>query len=290
MSEELMIVNVSGGLTSATMAYLCSKKEPWASRKRIHIFANTGAEHPETLDFIQRLDDQWKLGIVWVESQYGEDRSHSHRVVTHSTASRNGEPFEEMAKHYGVPNVGTGTRCTRELKIRAMRSYLRSLGLWPRNYHTAIGIRADEIDRMSPNAERDRLVYPLITLGVTKADVLAWWADKPWRLNLPEYLGNCMTCYKKSDRKLYTIARERPESFDIFARIEERHGMAGYSPTVTGESARFFRNKRSAQDMLKEGAEWTGESWQPPQQRSFALCEALDAGDGGCDESCEPME
>jgi hypothetical protein len=177
--------------------------------------------------------------------------------------------------------------CTRELKARPIRSYLRSLGLGPRDYETAIGIRADEVDRMSVNAERDRLVYPLVALGVTKTDVASFWSGKTWRLSLPEHLGNCVACFKKSDRKLYTIARTRPESFDVFRRIEDRHSMAGSLPRSTGVPTYFYRGQRSVRDLLRDADSWTGEPWSPPRQRSFAFCDALDAGDGGCDESCE---
>lgn len=286
----MLVVNVSGGLTSALMAHLVATRAPWRDRDQIYVFANTGAEHPETLDFVHRIDERWGLGIIWLEARYLADRGFVHAVVDHDNASRKGEPFRAMAARYGVPNVGTGGRCTRELKVRPIRSYLRSLGYGPRDYETAIGIRADEIDRMSINATRDRLIYPLITLGVTKADVAAFWAARPWRLNIPEYLGNCVTCFKKSDRKLFTIGRRDPAAFNLFSQIEAESGMAGHSPTVTGEPAVFFRGKRSAEDMVLAAQAWTGADWTPAAQRSFAFCDVLDAGDGGCSESCEAAE
>lgn len=248
--SDALVVNVSGGATSAFLALVCATWEPYASRPQHFVFANTGAEHPETLDFLKRLDDKWGLGIVWVESRYAADGKHTHEVVTHATASRNGEPFEAMCAQYGIPNHGHGRMtCTRELKVRAIRSYLRALGLQRGTYDTAIGIRVDEIDRMSVNAKRDRIVYPLVDQYVTRETVDAFWRTKDWALQIPNHYGNCVTCFKKTDRKLQQIARETPEAFNLFRRLE-RYASVGAGPRRTGEPARFFRGHRTVADVL----------------------------------------
>jgi hypothetical protein len=65
-------------------------------------------------------------------------------------------------------------------------------------------------------------------------------------LDLPEHLGNCVTCWKKSDRKLLTIAKENPSAFDFMDRMEKTYSCHGPG----GKAAVFFRNHRSAQEML----------------------------------------
>lgn len=271
-----LVVSVSGGATSAFLAHVCATQEPYASRPRHFVFANTGAEHPETLDFVKRIDDAWGLGIVWVESRYAAGGSYAHEVVTHATASRNGEPFEAMCARYGIPNHGHGRMtCTRELKVRAIRSYLRSLGLAAGSYDMAIGIRADEFDRMSASAERDRVVYPLVKLGITRAHVDEFWGDKEWRLAIPNHLGNCVTCFKKTDRKLYQIARENPQAFELFRRLEQYESV-GAGPRRTGEPARFYRGYRTVDDVIA----------QATAQQAFDFCDE-DADAGMCAETCE---
>lgn len=275
---EPLVVSVSGGATSAFLAHVCATQEPYLSRPLRFVFANTGAEHPETLDFVKRIDDEWSLGIVWVESRYADDGAHTHEIVTHATASRDGEPFEAMCARYGIPNHGHGRMtCTRELKVRAIRGYLRSVGLAAGSYDMAIGIRADEFDRMSANAERQRIVYPLVKMGVTRAHVESFWSARPWRLAIPNHLGNCVTCFKKTDRKLYRIAREAPEAFNLFRRLEQ-YAARGAGPQRTGEPARFFRGHRTVDDVIARAT----------AQQTLAFDE--DANVGACAETCEAVD
>jgi hypothetical protein len=81
--------------------------------------------------------------------------------VSFDTASRNGEPFEEVIKKYGLPGAGGYMHCTRELKANPIRDYAMSLG----EHQMAIGIRVDEIDR----------IFGLIPDHATVI-VVNWWA------------------------------------------------------------------------------------------------------------------
>ena len=66
-TERPILVSVSGGRTSAFMAiYL---KERFPKRKLLFVFANTGKEHEATLDFLDKLDIQFNLGLVWLDSK-----------------------------------------------------------------------------------------------------------------------------------------------------------------------------------------------------------------------------
>jgi 3'-phosphoadenosine 5'-phosphosulfate sulfotransferase (PAPS reductase)/FAD synthetase len=88
-------------------------------------FANTGKEREETLVFVDRCDREWGLNLVWVEALVNHDqrKSSGHKIVSFETAARNGEPFEEVIKKYGIPNKPF-PHCTRELKRNALQSYL----------------------------------------------------------------------------------------------------------------------------------------------------------------------
>ncbi len=271
MTGDPLVVSVSGGATSAFLALVCATWPPYATREKRYVFANTGAEHPETLDFLRRIDEQWGLGIVWVEARYASDGAHTHAVVNHETAARDGAPFAAMCSRYGIPSHGHGRMtCTRELKVRTIRSYLRSIGLRRNTYDTAIGIRVDEIDRMSINAKRDRIVYPLVEQRVTRESIEEFWAKKEWRLAIPNYLGNCVTCFKKSDRKLFQIAREAPEAFNLFRRLEEQHAHAGAAARA-GKRVRFFRGHRTVDELLADARR--------------GVSDDLEAG--ACAETCE---
>jgi len=246
--KETIFVSFSGGRTSG---YMCK----WlidnisANTNLIFVFANTGQEHEETLNFVNKCDKNFGLNLVWVEAiihkQFG--KGSTHKIVDFETASRHGEPFEEMIKIYGIPNPDY-PHCNRELKINAIRSYKKSLGFRSR-HKTAIGIRVDEIDRMSAKAKEEGLFYPLISLTQrTKEQIRHWWKAQNFDLKIPEHLGNCSTCWKKSKRKLMTIAKHEPERFDFFKRMEKENPNAG-----AGEDGRvFFRQYESAEDIIKQ--------------------------------------
>src|SRR5690606_18506649 len=90
------------------------------------VFANTGRENEETLKFVKRCSEHWNVHITWIEAvvNHGERVGSGHRVVSFETASRNGEPYEEVIKKYGIPNKGY-PHCNRELKLNPLRSFVQ---------------------------------------------------------------------------------------------------------------------------------------------------------------------
>jgi hypothetical protein len=291
-----LFVSFSGGETSALMTHLLLTK--WRGRwddVRV-VFANTGQENEETLQFVAACDKHFGFGTVWVEADVCQEArvGTRHRVVDFSTANRDGGPFEAMIRKYGIPNQKF-PHCTRELKLNPMRSYIQSLGWRPGTYDTAIGIRADEPGRRSKNQEAARLLYPLLDWRpTTKPQVNAFWIDQPFRLNLCGYQGNCRTCWKKSARKLLTIMDDRPRAFDFFERMEDQYGTVG--PEFSKERApgyvrTFFRGNQSVKD-LRQAHSLGG--FERAEDDSIILPDGkrinLDFEQGaidGCSESCE---
>ena len=220
--REKLLISFSGGETSAYMLYWCLKK--WSSKYEIKVvFANTGQENEETLIFVKKCSDYFNCDVVWVEAFVNPEnkKGTTHKIVTFETASRNGEPFEDVIKKYGIPNQST-PHCNRELKLAPIKSYLKSIG-W-KKYFTAIGIRYDEIDRMNQHRIERRILYPLIqNQPMTKPKINFWWNQQPFRLGLKGYQGNCKACWKKSDSKLYTILNESPEYFEFVKRMEDKY-------------------------------------------------------------------
>jgi len=244
--KKTLFVSFSGGRTSGYMCHwlLENKSDEYDF---IFVFANTGLEHEKTLEFVDQCDKNMGLNLVWVEAVVHPDRRGcTHEVVNHRIASRNGQPFESVIRKYGIPNTDY-PHCTRELKMNPIFSYKRSLG-FKSNHPMAIGIRADEIDRISGDAEKNGLVYPLVTMTqVTLPQVRHWWARQDYDLDLSEHYGNCVTCWKKSDRKLMTIAKYEPLAFDFMHLMELRYKDVG----AGNQSRVFFRNYKSAEDIRR---------------------------------------
>lgn len=278
-----LCVSFSGGKTSAYMARWCQQHAHEHGFDQVrYVFANTGQEHEKTLEFVQRCDDEWGLGVTWVEAvvHHGERKGADHLEVTGSTASRDGAPFEAVIKKYGIPNQAY-PHCTRELKLNPIRSYLKSIDWWD-DCHTAVGIRVDEIDRMQTSARERRIVYPLVSWRpMDRAAVDRFWERQTFTLELEPLMGNCVTCWKKTDRKLLTIAKHYPKRFTFNRRMEATHGLSGHNEDGTPRV--FFRKHQSADDIIARSRQPFAEWREQPNADLFSEMDTPN----GCSDSCE---
>lgn len=292
MNRRLRI-SFSGGETSAYMTKMILDDFRHNYDDVAILFANTGQEHEETLRFVDMCDKKWGLGVVWLEgyARHGERRTAEPRVVTYETADRTGKPFEEFIKKHGIPNRNRPGKCTDELKLYPMQNYTREvLGWGPGTYDTAVGIRVDEIDRMSSMASMNRVVYPLIQWRpTTKKDIKLWWSRQDFSLGISGYQGNCVWCWKKSFRKHYTLIHESPEIYDFPRRMESMYGhiiSSSREASNHSEHKRFFRGNRSVEDLFREYRERLDSGWCDWAKDEYLFDVELDGSDG-CEESCE---
>ena len=276
--KEKLLVSFSGGLTSAFMLWWILKN--WSEKYEILVvFANTGKENEGTLEFVRECEIQFGCKIIWVESVPISKKGWvvTHKIVTFETASRNGEPFELMISYLGIPSA-SAPFCSYQLKRLAIISYAKSLG-W-KDYYTAIGIRADEIDRINPQYKKLKILYPLISeKPINKKQVTGWWKVQPFILNIPYGLGNCDNCNKKGIKTLVYNAIHYPETFqwwqlmtDRFGHLAPREAMQKMTPPFN-----FYRGNMSPIDIFRVA------EMEARQLDLFAENERLD----GCSESCE---
>ena len=181
--------------------------------------------------------------------------------------------------------------CTRDLKMRPIHNYVKKQLGWT-NYWTAIGIRSDEIDRVSATRLEQKLYYPLVSdMPMTKPKINFWWKQQNFRLDLKGYEGNCKWCWKKSDNKLMTIAKEKPEYFDFAVKMEKLYEdfVPGSKQHSLQKPVRMFRGNKSVKDIFKNSKQ----KFKKPKDDSdiynwqiSIFDEGLDTSNG-CDESCE---
>ena len=288
--KKNILISFSGGETSAYMLQHILSNYPNHNIKVV--FANTGEENEETLRFVQNCSEYFNVDIVWLEYE-----RLSFNVVDFDTAYRShnkteidnkwqNHPFRKYISHFGIPNIQNMT-CTREMKEYPINRYLSSIG-WTKSKHTkAIGIRVDEIDRVG------QYWYPLVHLGITKQMINNFWSNMPFRLELKGYEGNCKTCWKKSDRKLVTIARENPNKFDFFKQMEiEYSDFIRDTRTSVYGTQTFFRDNKSVDNILEMSKELsiknaTDDSKEINYQRNmFEMLNDIDISNG-CEDSCE---
>lgn len=275
-----LLVSFSGGKTSGYMSHELKRHYSHLYELRF-VFANTGQELEETLVFVDQCDREFGLGVVWVEAVVSPIHGEGirHKVVDFTTAARNGEPFEDFIRKSGIPNANK-PQCSDRLKALPIESYKKSIG-WVGCKH-AIGIRVDESHRRSGQSAKYNLVYPMLDLFPSdKQDVTAFWETQPFTLPIEAHEGNCKTCWKKSDRKLYLLALEHPERFSFMHRCESTYAQV--KPNNNGTPRTFFRRHRTVVDIINAAKEFS-----PQQLRRLIYKQGAqdDAGDG-CTESCE---
>lgn len=294
--KETLCVSFSGGRTSAFMAQWCLKN---LSDKLdiVIIYANTGKERPETLDFIKKCDDYFGFNLVLVEAVVNPitGKGNTAKVVTYETLCKNGEPFEAVIQKFGLPNQNNAS-CSRDLKRTPIESYFKKqLGI--KKFKMAIGIRADEPRRINwEAAKKNNIIYPLVTMvRTTKSDINKYWSSMPFDLELKSYEGNCDMCWKKSFRKLMTIATEHPELADWWkdmeVQYENKMGDARLINPNVKIPIRMYRNNMSIDD-IKEEAKFPFDMSIDESKiidNQLSLWDAhMDTSDG-CTESCEPF-
>ena len=263
---EPTCISFSGGRTSAYMLWrVLQSGGGQLPCQAIVCFANTGKEDEATLKFVQDCSEQWNVEIHWLEYR---DADPAFERVTFDTASRQGEPFEALIKKRNyLPNPVTRF-CTAELKIRTIHKYLKSLG-WDHNETMDwVGMRADEQRRAAKIADKSRI--PLVTAGITKEDVGAFWKAQTFDLGLPNnngvtMHGNCDLCFLKGGAQVLSLIAEKPERAVWWARME---ALA----LASKPSGAVFRSDRpSYSAMIKYAAEQS-DMFDPNEEAIACFC------------------
>lgn len=286
MTKKKMLISFSGGRTSGYMLYWLTKE--WAERDSYEflvVFANTGLESEKTLFFVDECSQEWDIPINWVEAKCIDENgvpysdkgwSVKHRNVNYETASRNGEPFEEMISMLGIPSENAPF-CSYQLKKEAIESFAFDNGWNKNDYIVAIGIRSDETNRVSSKSKR-KVIYPLAQLNpTTKRQVSEWWVKQSFDLQIHPDEGNCINCWKKDFPRLARNVLRIPQSFDWWKNMEDKYGYFNPRNIDLNPPFNFYRNNRSTLD-IKKMAEMT-----QAELKQLSLFDPID----GCAESCE---
>ena len=247
------VVNVSGGRSSAYMLRRVLDAHGGTLPDRCEaVFANTGRERAETLDFVQALSDRWAVPITWLEFAYDPAGSPKTRakVVDRETASLDGEPFSALLDSGSWLPSMTARICTAELKVATIDRHLwQTRKLTRRQTRKLIGFRFDEPARWRPAVyQACEVGYPMVEARVTREDVAAFWQSQPFDLGIPSERGNCDCCYLKARPNLLATIRDEPERADWWIEAERRRGRtfrigesfaelrdAALAPTGNGE-------------------------------------------------------
>lgn len=291
-----LLISFSGGRTSAYMTYWLLNH--WNRRhefEKIVVYANTGKEEPETLEFVEKCDKHFEFNLVWVEAKINAEMGvgTDFHITDYHKAERKGKPFENMIAKYGIPNQAF-PHCTRELKTVPIQKYARSI--FGDEYATAIGIRKDESHRI--NWERyngNDIYWPLVVdHPCIKSDINYFWSKQPFDLEIESFEGNCDLCWKKSNRKHFTIIGRHPEKAEWWNNMEEKYSHfrpEGRSQESTPPPYYFFRGNQSMKELIEESKlpfePAIDESKMIDKYKQMRMWDEYMDKNDGCVESCE---
>jgi len=237
---EPSIISFSGGRTSAFMLNKILQAHNGVLPDSCHVvFANTGKEMPQTLDFIEDCSNNWDVEIVWLElseiikdgykpTPNSRDWIFKYKITNKQECSKNGEPFELLIDHYGkLPNA-TNRFCTYLMKQRAIAWYEKINGL--DNPDHILGLRYDEphrVHRVRARKEKKEIITPLYDAKHTKYEVEEFWNKSNFDLNLiyrngHTVFGNCDMCFLKGKNQLNYMIKQKPELAEWWIEQENK--------------------------------------------------------------------
>lgn len=280
------VVSFSGGRTSGYMLrQILDAFGGELPPDRHVVFANTGKERDETLDFVQECSVRWNVRITWLE--FDLEAEHKTAIVSHNSASRNGEPLAAIIRSRKfLPNVGIRF-CTIEGKVKRIQAYARYM-LGYSAWTSVVGLRADEMHRV--NRQRARAAsgkdgkgvgvpcMPLADAGITKRDVKAFWDASPFDLRLENIngttpWGNCDLCFLKKKQTLRALIRQEPSRAKWWLDQEEwgdsirEEGIAG---------PRFLAGYQSYRQLVDQAINQGDLFSAPPDEEESVDCACTD--------------
>lgn len=247
------LLSISGGRTSGYVLWRTLQENGGTLPPGvIPVFANTGKEFPQTLDFVREMGERFGCHIYWVEF----DRIVRFPLVTpeadfyctdYDNASRDGEPFKRLIrqKRY-IPNSAHRI-CSEWLKTRTIRAFMERLGYY--DFTTVLGIRADEPRRIAKIKARidegEDILLPLVEAGIGEGTIFGHWRNSPFTVDLPEGISNCDNCFLKGVQRVEYNLRKKPESGVWWSDREDEEGATffkGVSFRQLMERAEQWRN------------------------------------------------
>ena len=256
MKKPNLLINVSGGRSSAMMAYHIHTSPLYAHYNKLFLFCNTGQERKETLDFLKNMVIYWGLDIHFIEGIYSSEKGQGptglrvkfEDLDQKSTVFTNAIAHLQKNSWVGLPNQAT-PYCSVYLKVRPANWYAKNF-FGTVKFKSAIGFRQEDMPRrisFAEIAENKKNIFPLLTdyaRPVNNQDLDEFFKNQPFKLEISGDLGNCRYCWKKSDKAivkniLTDIEKGDRQTIDWYYSMERK-----YENT-------FFRKKRSILDLVQ---------------------------------------
>ncbi|HVF03211.1 MAG TPA: phosphoadenosine phosphosulfate reductase family protein [Frankiaceae bacterium] len=197
-------MGISGGKDSAALAIFMRDRQPGME----YFFCDTGAELPETYEYLQRLEAVLGKPIARLNAERGFD----HWLWVYQGAL----PSPQMRW------------CTKALKIKPLEEWIGD-----EETYSYVAIRADENrDGYVSHKPNIHPVYPFKEAGIDKAGVMRILEDAG--VGLPTYYewrtrSGCYFCFFQRKAEWVGLADRHPDLFEKAVEYEEK---VGYEETA----------------------------------------------------------
>lgn len=223
------VLGISGGKDSAALALYMRERVP----EMEYFFCDTGAELPETYEYLARLEAALGKKIVRLNA----DRNFDHWLQVFGGAL----PSPQMRW------------CTKNLKIKPLEAWIGE-----DQAKSYVGIRADEnrsgYISHKPNIEP---VFPFKEDGITKADVMRILEEAG--VGLPSYYewrtrSGCYFCFFQRKAEWVGLAERHPDLFEKAVAYEDKvaFGGEGARPEYTWSGRESLRELLGRRDEIMD--------------------------------------
>lgn len=196
------ILNYGGGVNSTALLILvangiCKDVDP---KETLVLFADTGAERPDTYNYIT------------LAQQYCKEKNISFEIV------RAPYTLEEYVYHSGLLPSRTFRWCTHRLKIRPIRRRANMHDV-AKPYYQLIGIDASESTRQRQHGLYKEAIerYPLLEMGLNRQDCIS--LIKDMNLAVPPK-SSCFCCPFQRLSSFVLLASIYPQLGEKALRLE----------------------------------------------------------------------
>ena len=251
------VLGLSGGKDSSALAIFMREKVP----EMEYFFTDTGAELPETYEYLDRLESYLGKSIARLNSS----RTFDHLLKTQ---------FNDF-----LPSPNTRW-CTKELKIKPFEEFVGN-----DEVISYVGIRADEnrggYVSTKPNI---KAVFPFKEAGLDYADIKRILDDSG--LGIPDYYkwrsrSGCYFCFFQRKSEWVGLKERHPDLFEEAKKYEKQD---------SGSGTRYTWSQGESLDELADRAEAIKSNAANKKLRSIAVVswqdELATAAEEEADESC----
>lgn len=268
------IVSFSGGRTSAYLVHCIEKMRKNGEIDNVHyVFMDTGAEHPKTYEFIKQVVKHFNIDLVCIRAVTNLEigKGNTYEIININDIGHNLKPWTDMSEKYGLPYVH-GAFCTDRMKTTPYNKWAKDT-FGKDNFTSWLGIRIDELNRLSP---KKGIKYLAEISPMDKLDIIGFWREMPFDLDINEWEGNCVFCVKKGVNKIALAVIDNPDLAkqfqDVIASDKVRHRESQQeAPKV------MYRGNMTLEQIINTYGQFSREQ----------IMQSMRSSSGSCTESCE---